>query len=130
MRYLLRFNLFVFLCSTAFSQVEHVKIEKEENPLIPHIAEIYDGQISYIDLCTRTGIQSSESYKVDSFKIEYSGNEVLVKGFQIPDSICAYIAACEFNQCIFITDIFASNSAKQRIKLFSLSLVVIKDEDN
>jgi len=130
MRYLLRFNLFVFLCSTVFSQVEHVKIEKEENPLIPHIAEVYDGQISYIDLCTSSGIQSSDTYKVDSFKIEYSGNEVLVKGFQIPDSICAYIAACEFDQRIFITDIFASNSAMHKIKLFSLSLVVIKDEDN
>lgn len=130
MRYLLRFNLFLFLCSTAFSQVEHVKIEKEENPLIPHIAEIYDGKISYVDLCASSGIQSSEAYMVDSFKIEYSGNEVLVKGFQIPDSICAYIAACEFNQRIFITDIFASNRAKQKIKLFSLSLVVIKDENN
>lgn len=130
MRYLLKFNLFLILCSNVFSQIEHVKIEKEENPLIPHIMNIYDGTISYVDLCSSSGIQSSESFKVDSFKIEYSGNEVLVNGFQIPDSICAYIAACEFNQRIFITDIFASNAVNQKIKLFSLSLFVIKDEDN
>jgi len=131
MKQLLNCSIFCFSTFLTWSQVEHIRIVKNLNPLVPSISGIYTGDIYYYQLCDSLGLQSALDYKVDSFRIEYSGNEYLIKGASIPDSICIYIGACESNQQIFLRDIYASNEKSQRIKLYSMILnVIYEKEDN
>ncbi len=131
MKQLLNCSVFCLSTLISWSQVEHIRIERNINPLVPSISGVYTGDIYYYQLCDSMGLQSALDFKIDSFKIEYSGKEYEIKGAVIPDSICVYIGACKSNQQIFLRDIYASNSKSQRIKLYSMILnVIYEKEDN
>lgn len=130
MKLLLKVNFFIFITCALNAQVEHVKVEKiKSNPLVPSIAGYSDGVISYVKLCDSFGILSSGDFIVKSFKLNYRGEEVIIKGNRIPDSVCVYIGQCSSSQMIFLTDIMAENTKKEAIILYPLNLEVIKNEE-
>lgn len=128
MKHLLRLSFFIAFFQLN-GQVDHVKIEKNSNPLVPSIAGYTEGDIPYFLLCDSLGIQSASGYKVKEFKISYKGEEFDVKGRVVPDSVCVYIGGCNDGQIVFFTEIYAENDKAQLIKLYPFNLMAVKDED-
>lgn len=128
MRHLLRLS-FIVVFFQLNGQVDHVRIKKVSNPLVPSIAGYTEGNIPYFLLCDSLGIQSSSGYNVKGFKISYKGEEFEIKGRFVPDSVCVYIGSCKQGQMVFFTDIYAEDDKSNVIKMYPFNLTAVKNED-
>jgi hypothetical protein len=87
-------------------------IEDESfSTFLPNISGVYQGDITYDNLCSSNGIEVKNGVEVRSFKIQYatgiSDKEVVIKDKKLSDVVCKDLEKSGFNQMVFITEIEA-----------------------
>lgn len=120
-----------FIHFNFFCQKETVVLQKEkQTSFFGNIAGHSFGDMDYALIWNDIGVNGTNEYTVDGFKIQYGQKEYEILGNTLPDSICKEICrCCSFNGMIFITDITAiHNGNGTRIFLYPLNLTLIRND--
>ena len=120
---------------SAYAQeVKSVKLERKPSEMdyAPHIAGVFDGEISTLKFCDIRGLQTRIGYEIMSYKINYCGlkkDALHISGNQIPDSICVLIQWLCLGEEIYFTDIKAIDEDGKIHTLTNLRLIAIKEDE-
>lgn len=113
-----------------------VIIEEKITPLVkntlPKISGYFNGEIPCSVLCNSNGIEVNEDVKITSFTIQFEGKgkdqTVDVEGNKIPASVCSQITERQFDQMIFITNIFGVDSDGVQHNFTPMNLIAVSQE--
>lgn len=115
-------------------EVKTIRLEKKPSELdfAPHIAGVFDGEISVLKICDVRGIQTRIGYEIMSYSISYcadKGTPIHISGSQIPDSICVTIQSLCYNEELFFTNIKAIDEEGKIYNLSNLRLIAVKEDE-